>query len=219
MFIEEIISESLDSNIYIINNSTLIDSGLDPNRTIKKVSKITDIGHIKTILLTHGHFDHFGGIYGFLNNDNLKIGVSKHEINSLNDTNLSASYIFGKKIKNNIVPNLILKENNVINIGFNSYTKRNEYLKVIETPGHTIGSLSFYSEEYEILFSGDTLFSNGIGRTDFVNSAPYLMKESINKIMSLKLNKIYPGHGSPISGYSNIKSSLLNSYNQSLMLY
>ena len=65
-------------------------------------------------------------------------------------------------------------------------------IKVIETPGHTFGSLSFIYED--ILFSGDTLFKNGIGRTDFPNSSSKDMENSLEKLEKIKYEFLCPGH-------------------------
>jgi hydroxyacylglutathione hydrolase len=68
--------------------------------------------------------------------------------------------------------------------------------QVIETPGHTPGSVCFYFKEDEILFTGDTLFSDGVGRTDLSYSSPKDLQNSLKKLSQLpKKTKIYPGHG------------------------
>lgn len=70
-------------------------------------------------------------------------------------------------------------------------------LKLIKVPGHTRGSLSLLDESRKLLFSGDTLFKNGIGRTDFPNSVPEKMNESLKKLLTLlkeKKLRLMPGH-------------------------
>jgi glyoxylase-like metal-dependent hydrolase (beta-lactamase superfamily II) len=67
-------------------------------------------------------------------------------------------------------------------------------LKVIPTPGHTQGSISLLYEKESILFSGDTLFENGIGRYDLPNSAPGKMQESLDKLKKIKYKILCPGH-------------------------
>ena len=73
----------------------------------------------------------------------------------------------------------------------------NHDITIIPTPGHTPGSISLYIQNLTTLFSGDTLFSDGIGRTDLSYSEPDKMNQSLKKLYSLPKNTlIYPGHGS-----------------------
>jgi hydroxyacylglutathione hydrolase len=65
-------------------------------------------------------------------------------------------------------------------------------LRIIKTPGHTKDSIALLYQD--ILFSGDTLFHNGIGRTDFPESNPEKMQDSLNKLHSLKYKILAPGH-------------------------
>ena len=67
-------------------------------------------------------------------------------------------------------------------------------IKVIKTPGHTKGSVCYYLPKEKILFSGDTIFHNGIGRTDLPNSQPEKMAESLEKIKKLNIKTLCPGH-------------------------
>jgi len=84
-------------------------------------------------------------------------------------------------------PDKFVKEGDKIKFG-------KENLKVIETPGHTPGSVSFYSPGF--LFSGDLIFEEGVGRTDFAYSSQQKLEKSIKKILKLpKKTIIYPGHG------------------------
>jgi glyoxylase-like metal-dependent hydrolase (beta-lactamase superfamily II) len=67
---------------------------------------------------------------------------------------------------------------------------------VIFTPGHTPGSVCFYFEKEKLIFTGDTLFKDGVGRTDFSYSSRKDLENSLKKIFSLpKKTAVYPGHG------------------------
>ena len=71
-----------------------------------------------------------------------------------------------------------------------------EKLEVIHTPGHTPGSISLYNKKEGVLFCGDLLFENGVGRTDFFYSSSEKLENSLKKIFSLPPKTlIYPGHG------------------------
>ncbi|HLC87010.1 MAG TPA: MBL fold metallo-hydrolase [Candidatus Nanoarchaeia archaeon] len=67
-------------------------------------------------------------------------------------------------------------------------------IDVVKTPGHTKGSICYYMPKEKILFSGDTIFHNGIGRTDLPNSQPEKMAESLEKIRKLDIKILCPGH-------------------------
>ena len=80
-------------------------------------------------------------------------------------------------------------ENRVIRFGTHEFT-------IIETPGHSPGSVFFYCKEENVAFSGDTLFRHAIGRTDFIGGSMFQIIQSLRMICQLPdTTKIYPGHG------------------------
>jgi len=149
-------------------------------------------------------------------NFKLKISISKHIQNSkllpfyihsndlflLKQMNKSASYWLGYSLNKPLPINLkLLKQGELIKFGRFA-------LKVLETPGHTLGSVCLYLTtpklpitNYQlpilpILFSGDTLFKNGVGRCDFSYSNKEKLKQSLEKIFQLpEKTVVYPGHG------------------------
>jgi glyoxylase-like metal-dependent hydrolase (beta-lactamase superfamily II) len=72
-------------------------------------------------------------------------------------------------------------------------------LRVIETPGHTLGGVCYYDEATSSLFSGDTVFADGYGRTDFNGGSLESLRKSIRKLSIMQIKGMYPGHGSPVS--------------------
>jgi glyoxylase-like metal-dependent hydrolase (beta-lactamase superfamily II) len=68
-------------------------------------------------------------------------------------------------------------------------------LEVLHTPGHTNGSICLYDEAKKIIFSGDTFFIEGIGRTDLPSGDMEALKKSLKRLASLDIEKVYPGHG------------------------
>lgn len=180
-----------DSNSYLIDNSgsdsefnfILVDTGTGDNDGYL-YSAIKSIGFnpndIDLIVNTHCHFDHVGGNYFF---PNVKIAIGEYDAKSLmdSDSKLTASGLFGSKIKRHDV-DIQLKEGDKI-----------ANFDVIHTPGHTSGGISLY--DGEILISGDTIFANGgVGRMDLGGSIED-MKNSLTKLKNLDVEYLLPGHG------------------------
>lgn len=150
---------------------------------------------IEKILLTHGHFDHFGAAEILREKLVAPIYISTDDSPYLKDPFLNLSANSGSQI---IVPHyeelydgetIRLKENS----GF--------YLKVISTPGHTPGSVTFWSPEEKVAFVGDTLYEHGPGLTNFPGgNRGELEKSIINRILTLPPDTILlSGHSSPIT--------------------
>ena len=177
----------IDSNIYILDHF-VIDAGTGFNftrmydlfRVLKK-----NPNDIKWVINTHCHFDHIGGNGYFLN---AKVAIHESEAHVLEkpDPELSNAAFFNGKISSTPVEKK-LKDGDVIN-----------GLKVIHTPGHSPGSVCFYDPKQKILFSGDTIFSDGVGRTDIKGGDVKLLEASLEKIQKMDIKKLLPGHGEPV---------------------
>ncbi len=181
----------LDSNIYLIDDC-VIDTGTGFNFTrLHSILKVLgkNFESIKQVINTHCHFDHIGGNGYFL-----KASIAIHEndapvIENADIVKSVADYFDGKLRPRKV--DVKLKDGDVIDVG----TRK---LKVIHTPGHTPGSICLYDEKDGILFSGDTLFSDGIGRTDCPGGDEEALIESLNKLSKLSFKKLLPGHGEPV---------------------
>jgi glyoxylase-like metal-dependent hydrolase (beta-lactamase superfamily II) len=178
----------MDSNIYLVNNETLIDTGTGFNFVrlmdiFRRLGKSFD--DIKRIVNTHAHFDHIGG-NGFFSN--AKIFIHERDANVLEngDMEMSNAKFFNGKLRPLKVEKR-LRENDVI-----------EGLKVLHTPGHTPGSICLYDSKEKVLFSGDTIFSDGVGRTDLPGGNEKDLEKSIEKLTSIQIEKILCGHGGPV---------------------
>src|SRR3989339_1063888 len=163
------------SEVYLLKlnkKNILVDTGSLMNRPeLKKFLKELDLepNDIDVVLLTHNHFDHAGNIKIF---EKAKIyGAYEDFKNKKINGPLSRSLQKfdhndeEEKKAENIIP---LEELNIPEI------------KVIETPGHSKGSVVFYMPKEKILFSGDTVFHRGIGRTDLPGSEPEKMQNSLD---------------------------------------
>lgn len=142
------------------------------------------------ILATHGHFDHVLASLELKLNFRLPFLMSKTDQFLLSQARKRA--IFYTQVDPRLdpaKPDGFLKENYIVRFG-------SEELKVIETPGHTPGSLCFYNKKGGILFSGDTIFKEAVGRTDLPKSSEKQLKNSVEKLIKLPDKTIvYPGHG------------------------
>ena len=164
---------------------------IDPGHNLGEVKKYANENEIKitNILLTHGHYDHI--LYAKAVADFFGAKACCHpdekemmETPRINFSNLVSrtSVCFS--------PDKLLQEGDEIAVG-------NGSLAVIHTPGHTPGCVCFYDEKNAKLFSGDTLFLESIGRTDFPKSSTEAIMKSIkDKLFTLPPDvKVYPGHG------------------------
>lgn len=168
------------TNCYVLikeNKSIIIDPGFSPE-IIETMFKGTEV---LAILLTHGHIDHVNAVKFLYNKYNVPIYMSKKDDAVLKQTTpVPDGYVRDFECEY-----FDLKEGN-LSIDIFSF-------EIIETPGHTEGSLIIRYEDN--LFTGDTLFKGTIGRTDIFSSDPKKMEESLKKIKKLNPNyKIFPGH-------------------------
>lgn len=151
--------------------------------------------HIEKILLTHGHFDHFGAAELLREKLVAPIYIYSEDARYLTDTYLNLSANSGEPI---IVPHYEeLYEGEIIRLKANSGFN----LKVISTPGHTPGSVVFYSPEERVAFVGDTLYQHGPGLTNFPGGNRAELENSImNKVLTLPEDTLLlSGHSSPIT--------------------
>ena len=154
--------------------------------------------HVRALFLTHGHFDHIMGAQdvrlsaGSLANSRgeeaVKIYAPKSEEEMLSDSSYNMTAHFGTPMT--LRPNVWVEDGQEIEI-------TGIKIKVLFTPGQTPGSASYYIEEAGIVISGDTLFEESVGRTDFRGGDASVMNKSIKeKLFTLPdETEVYPGHG------------------------
>ncbi len=180
------------SNSYVIGEKggpfILVDIGSTSDRILNYVKE----NHTSClgVLLTHGHFDHIRGLTKFLKYYNCTVFIDKDEENKLYNSRLNCSKMNGENLTINLNNIYLLDDEDEINF-INKY-----YIKVIETPFHTNGSVCYLLKSENALFSGDTLFKGSIGRSDLPTSSNQTIKDSLKKLVKLDPNLIvYPGHG------------------------
>ena len=201
MIIKAIPAGIYDANCYIVMDEKTKDAVvLDPGGDGEMLERaIKDMGaNVKSILLTHGHMDHVGGVEYLSDKLNVPFYISKIDEEYMEQDN----YVFGS-IRN---ANGYLEDGNELSFGSLN-------IKVIATPGHTKGGLCFLIEDK--LFTGDTLFQGSIGRTDFIGgSFPEIINSIKTKLLPLGDEiEVYPGHGPKSSiGYEKGYNMYLNDY-------
>lgn len=187
IIIETIVVGELGTNCYLVASSKtkdalLIDPGADAD-IIKKVLNNLKLS-LKFIVLTHGHYDHIGALEDF----NVPVYVHENDLEFLKNNNLNLGGDFARREKLNFEVKLLHDKDKI--------SLADLELEVMHTPGHTPGGISLRLNK--ILFSGDTLFYHGIGRTDLPGGSFKQITHSIKeRIFELEEDTIvFPGHGS-----------------------
>lgn len=178
------------TNCYLlVNHKTgellVVDPG-DQAQLIEKQIEKTGAKPV-AILLTHGHFDHAGAAEELADKYQISIYAHEAERETLEDPGLNLCGMIGEhKVYH---ADIFVKDEEVLNLaGFS--------IRVFFTPGHTIGGCCYYIADEKILFSGDTLFQESVGRTDFPRgSASDLIRAIREKLMPLPDDvTVYTGH-------------------------
>lgn len=155
--------------------------------------KLTDAGFtVKAICLTHGHFDHIYGLAALKKLTGAPVYAAEAEKELMGNTDWNVSELFGRPIT--AEADVYLRDGDKVEeVGLTA--------KVILTPGHTSGSCCFYFEEAGILVSGDTLFEESVGRSDFPTGSEGTLIRSIReRLFTLPdETKVFPGHGEQTS--------------------
>ncbi|PWI49420.1 hypothetical protein CEE45_01100 [Candidatus Heimdallarchaeota archaeon B3_Heim] len=207
-----LLGQGFDCNVFIIEakqESMMIDTGAgnalnqrfgasSPNiETLKQAIKTKRVTHI---FLTHGHIDHIGGISSLQSEVNCTISASYEEARHLTSGN---SPYLDPIMNSTCSPIKITKkygEGDTITVG-------NHHFQVLETPGHTKGSLSLYEPDKKILISGDTVFPQGsFGRTDLPSGSSSELLNSLKRLSDLEIHVLLPGHMPPIISQTPINS-------------
>lgn len=192
MRIDTLVLGMVRTNCYIISSETTKEAVvIDPADEAERiVSFLEEKGlTLKAILLTHGHFDHITGMKDLLKRFPVKVYAGREEEELLNTPSWNYSGTTGL----NIMAKADVWLEDLENLAFGDLE-----CKVIATPGHTKGCVCYYFEKESVLFSGDTLFFESIGRTDLPTGDSRMILQSLNSKLMLISDDVcvYPGHGS-----------------------
>ncbi len=204
--VERIIVGPLHTNTYVVSTGKkeclLIDPGDEIDLLIQRLESINMTP--RAIIFTHGHLDHTSAAQGIIEHyrekGEMAIGIHPDDAEFLGrksrERNRKTFAIFGE-------PGESYFENTYCELPkVTFFLEEGEQildtdLTVMHTPGHTPGSVSFYSESRKYVFSGDTLFFKGIGKADFAESNEKALLDSIqSKLLTLPPDtRLFPGHG------------------------
>ena len=187
-------------NTYLINGDykILIDPGHYNlfEHVLEGLSALSlSLEDIDLVIITHGHPDHMEGIKKFAGTST-RIAVSKIEMNFIQQ----AAPHYGEALGiTRFQPDLFLQEGD-LKLGDMNF-------RVINTPGHSPGSVCLYWLDNKVLFTGDVVFNQGVGRTDLPGGNGLELKESIKLLSGLEVEHLLTGHGDIISGRELVASN------------
>ena len=178
----------IKTNCYLLSTeraAVVIDPGFDRPSTLEFLNENSDKERL--ILLTHAHFDHIGGADRLSDICGAPIYVSAEDEELISSPEKNAS------AQMSAFPVKVLSKVKTFSDG-DEFAIGEKKLTAMRTPGHTKGSACFFGEKE--VFTGDTVFCDGYGRTDLYGGDHKEMRKSLAKVLPLLHGKrIYPGHG------------------------
>ncbi|PIY44012.1 MAG: hypothetical protein COZ06_21480 [Armatimonadetes bacterium CG_4_10_14_3_um_filter_66_18] len=183
----------LENNVYVVSEPAsgalaVVDPALGGEALLEEL--LPQAERVAAILLTHAHFDHVGGLAEFRRRLRAPVLMHEAELELLQNASEHGFWLGVEGIDQPSDPDRFATGGERITVGEDS-------LLVLETPGHSPGGLSFYSESSGFVITGDALFFESVGRTDLPGASPQRLLKSIReKLFTLPENTVvYPGHG------------------------
>ena len=187
MKVETLVLSMVETNCYLVSEKgslLIIDPASGARRLIDKINRDYG-GKLDGILLTHGHFDHIGAVDHLVKEYGCPVYGCKDDEKLFTDASVNSLMGMNATVKSPIT----WLEGDSFKVG-------EIIVKVYYTPGHSLGSVMY--EIGGILFSGDTIFFESVGRTDVYGGSFSQLKQSLEILNSLPFDmEIYPGHGEP----------------------
>ncbi|ADJ26074.1 putative metallo-beta-lactamase family protein [Dehalogenimonas lykanthroporepellens BL-DC-9] len=189
MIIERLVVGPIQANCYLVGDPAsreglVIDPGGDGEVIVERIKALgLRIGHI---VLTHGHFDHTAAAEMVKSATGARLAVHQDDLGLLNDDFLPR--MAGFRVEPLPAPEVVLRGWEDIAVGALRFT-------ILHLPGHSPGGIALYSQD--AVFTGDSLFAGGIGRTDLPGGDYDTLIDSLNqRLLALDDDiKVYPGHG------------------------
>lgn len=190
LYIKKIVLGALSTNCYIVGckktkEALIVDPAIESDIIINQIKD--NSFKIKYIINTHGHWDHIGGNRLLKEKFSAKLLIHSFDAGMLTNPENNFSLFAGNPIQSPPA-DAFLEDGHYFKVGYLDF-------KVIHTPGHSPGSVSIKVNQK--VFTGDTLFSNGIGRTDLPGGSISEIKHSIKEKLAVLDSgcEIFPGHG------------------------
>ena len=188
--IERLVVGPLAGNCYILKSDAelaVVDPGGDAETILAKTTELG--GRVKYVIDTHGHVDHIAANREVIEATGAQLLIHELDAKLLAHPDGNLSSLMGMTLTSP-TPDRLLKEGDRVIVG-------EDEMMVLHTPGHTPGGICLLGPDY--VFTGDTLFVDSIGRTDFPGGSSELMQASLDRLQTVlrKDTMLYPGHGEP----------------------
>jgi len=187
--VEVLIRPGFTENCYIVRSKDIpkevivIDPGAQANLIIERLNGRA----LDRIVLTHRHYDHIGAVDELVEKTGARVLAHTIDAEALRNQIGIGPAVVSRMVKPLNVDDM-LEDGDVIVVG-------NSQLEVLNTPGHTAGSICLYNKDEHILFAGDTMFFEAVGRTDLPGGNAMQQKASIKRLFLLPdKTRVYPGH-------------------------
>jgi hydroxyacylglutathione hydrolase len=194
MNIQTLVLGEYQTNGYVLTSGddaskcVIIDTGLENSELIGYIKEMKLVP--EALILTHGHADHIVGVPEIRENwPDISVVIHKDDAEMLTNAAMNLSALTGMSFTTEPAEIILESAQKITFAGIE--------FDVLETPGHTPGGISLYCSGDDVLFSGDTLFSGSIGRSDFPGGNQHQLIRSIKEqLLTLPpQTKVYPGHG------------------------
>lgn len=194
MEIKKLILSPLGTNCYLVKTGETGGVVIDPADEAETIlNKAAEMGmEIKKILLTHGHFDHTAAVNEIKEKTGAQVYIHKDDVCMLSDGDKALAYFCPMMPFKEKTADVLINDGDVI-------TQDGVSFKVMHTPGHSAGSVCFFAENpdgLDIMFAGDTIFKDSIGRSDGYSGDYIVQQQTLNKLKQLEGDfLILSGHG------------------------
>lgn len=180
-----------DTNCYLVTDEITGESAvIDPadySTELIRLLERSGMDKVKYVLLTHGHFDHIGGVDSAVRNTGAKLVIGREDAGMLDSASRNAAANFGLDMMLESRADILVSGGERLRLGETE-------IEVIATPGHTKGGVTYRVEN--ALFCGDTLFRGSYGRYDLPGGDIRELCSSVSKLLSLEGSlEVYSGHG------------------------
>ncbi len=203
MGIKTVVVGVLQVNCYLFYDETSKECLIiDPGDDADKIYKVIENNSLKPAIIvnTHYHFDHTGANRSIKSRHNIPIAIGEKDAPFLKDA-YKAALEFMIQAESSPKADILLKEGETLSVGENIF-------EVLETPGHTQGSICLYSKKEKILFSGDTLFYESVGRWDLPTGDKKMLFASLDRLLNLEKDvAVFPGHGQTTTIEHEVKNN------------